>query len=81
MVAVVGGPMPVRVHAVVGMPFGVQVWIIEGRDSGEHTLYIDAGLIASTGVEALEQAFNAATSGRRRLDADEVYSTLRTVTG
>ncbi len=75
-----GGPMPVRVVSVSGMPYNVQIWV-EDCDDGDFNIYIDQSLIKDDGARALQEIFNTTVTCWKRLDGPMVRTALRAVTG
>jgi hypothetical protein len=75
-----GGPMPVRVMSVSGMPCNVKVWV-EDCDDGRFNVYVDKSLIQDEGAFALQDIFNHTVTGWKRLDCPTTRTALRAVTG
>lgn len=75
-----GGPMPVRVVSVSGMPYNVQIWV-EDCDDGQFNVYADRSLVGAEGALALQKILNSTITGWKRLDDSMVRTALRAVTG
>lgn len=71
--------MCLRVQRVSGMPFNVEVWVVDGLDC--FTVYIDKRLITSRGATALQDMLSSTVTRWRRLDEDSVVRALKAVTG
>ena len=71
--------MSVRVLAVSGMPYNVEIWLDDSQE--DFMVYIDRALITDRGAKHLERVLRRHAAGWQRLDRSSVQRALRAITG